>query len=63
MTEATTEYPKFLTVQEIAKILNASEAMIYKIIRSGELPCVKLGVAIRVPDYTFKKYLEDQLAQ
>jgi len=42
------EYPVFLTVQEMAKILNLKRSTAYEYVRQGIIPSVRLGRFLRV---------------
>ena len=35
--------PRFLTLADVAEILNISAAQTYALVRSGELPAIKVG--------------------
>ena len=35
--------PRFLTLDQVAKELNTSDAQIYALVRRGELPAIRLG--------------------
>ena len=35
--------PRFLTLAEVAEVLNTSQAQVYALVRRGELPAIKLG--------------------
>jgi excisionase family DNA binding protein len=35
--------PRFLTLADVAEILNTSSAQVYALVRRGELPAIKLG--------------------
>jgi len=35
--------PRFLTLTEVAEMLNTSSAQVYALVRRGELPAIKLG--------------------
>jgi excisionase family DNA binding protein len=35
--------PRFLQLAEVAEILNTSSAQVYALVRSGELPAIKIG--------------------
>lgn len=35
--------PRFLTVTDVAEVLNVSVAQAYALVRSGDLPAVKIG--------------------
>ena len=41
---------RFLTVQEVADIMRVSTMTVYRIIKSGELPAVRVGRSFRVRD-------------
>ena len=35
--------PRFLTLADVAEVLNTSSSQVYALVRSGELPAIKLG--------------------
>jgi excisionase family DNA binding protein len=35
--------PRFLTLADVAELLNTSSSQVYALVRSGELPAIKLG--------------------
>jgi excisionase family DNA binding protein len=35
--------PRFLHLTDVAQILNTSSAQVYALVRSGELPAIKIG--------------------
>ncbi|MEZ5092115.1 helix-turn-helix domain-containing protein [Nocardioides sp.] len=35
--------PRFLTLADVAEILNTSVAQVYALVRRGELPAIKIG--------------------
>ncbi len=35
--------PRFLTLADVAEVLNTSSAQVYALVRRGELPAIKLG--------------------
>ena len=35
--------PRFLQLADVAEILNTSSAQVYSLVRSGELPAIKIG--------------------
>ena len=35
--------PRFLTLADVAEVLNTSQAQVYALVRSGELPAIKIG--------------------
>lgn len=55
--------PRFLTLAEVAEVLNTSQAQVYALVRRGELPAIKLGgrgqwrvEAARLEDYIADLY-------
>jgi excisionase family DNA binding protein len=43
MTEATMATQRFLQLADVAEILNISASQTYALVRSGELPAIKIG--------------------
>lgn len=37
------ESPRFLTLADVADVLNTSSAQVYALVRRGELPAIKIG--------------------
>ena len=37
------ETPRFLTLADVADVLNTSGAQVYALVRRGELPAIKIG--------------------
>jgi excisionase family DNA binding protein len=35
--------PRFLTLADVAEVLNTSSSQVYALVRSGDLPAIKLG--------------------
>jgi excisionase family DNA binding protein len=35
--------PRFLTLTDVAEVLNISDSQTYALVRSGELPAIKIG--------------------
>ena len=48
---------RFLTVQEVADLMRVSTMTVYRIIKSGELPAVRVGRSFRVPEKAVHDYL------
>tara|TARA_B100000029_G_C17059902_1_gene772743 strand:+ start:363 stop:539 length:177 start_codon:yes stop_codon:yes gene_type:complete len=46
-----------LTVEETAKYLNVSRDLIYREIKKGNIPHIKLGRVNRIPVYALRKKL------
>jgi excisionase family DNA binding protein len=57
--------PRFLQLSEVAKELNVSDSQVYHLVRSGELPAIKIGgrgqwrvERVRLEEYIQQKYAE-----
>ena len=51
---------KLLLAGEVAKILQISRSKAYNLIRCGELPSVRIGTSVRVPEDDLKAYIQKQ---
>ena len=65
MPEPSARSPRFLTLTDVAEVLNTSVAQVYALVRRGELPAIKLGgrgqwrvEASRLEDYIAQLYRE-----
>jgi excisionase family DNA binding protein len=54
---------RFLTVQEVADLMRVSTMTVYRIIKSGELPAVRVGRSFRVRDVDIDTYLGNRYTQ
>ena len=54
---------RFLTVQEVADLMRVSTMTVYRIIKSGELPAVRVGRSFRVRDVDVDTYLASRYTQ
>ncbi len=54
---------RFLTVQEVAGLMRVSPMTVYRLIKSGDLPAVRVGRSFRVRDSDVDKYLEARYTQ
>ena len=54
---------RFLTVQEVADLMRVSTMTVYRIIKSGELPAVRVGRSFRVRDVDVDTYLGQRYTQ
>jgi len=53
---------RFITLAEVANILNIAPAQVYALVRSGELPAIKIGARgqWRVEATELEKYISNQ---
>ncbi|AWB88674.1 helix-turn-helix domain-containing protein [Homoserinimonas hongtaonis] len=58
--EAASSLGRFLTVADVAEVLNLSAAQAYALVRSAELPAIKVGAAghWRVERSVLESYIE-----
>lgn len=57
--------PRFLQLADVAEVLNTSAAQVYSLVRSGELPAIKIGGRgqWRVEASELEKYIERMYAE
>ena len=53
--------PRFMTLADVAKILNISSAQVYTLVRNGELPAIKIGARgqWRVEASVIEQYIQN----
>ncbi|MCX6404672.1 MAG: helix-turn-helix domain-containing protein [Actinobacteria bacterium] len=53
---------RFITLADVANILNIAPAQVYALVRSGDLPAIKIGVRgqWRVEATELEKYISNQ---
>lgn len=49
---------EYLSLEEVADLLGVTYQLIYRLVRSGELPAVRLGKLYRVSKVDLDRYLE-----
>lgn len=52
------EDKEFLSLEEVADLMGVTYQLIYRLVRSGELPAVRLGKLYRVSNADLRAYLE-----
>lgn len=57
--------PRFLLLSDVAAELNVSDSQVYHMVRSGELPAIKVGGRgqWRVERAKLEKYIEEKYAE
>jgi excisionase family DNA binding protein len=65
MTAPTPPARRFLQLSDVAEVLNTSAAQVYALVRSGELPAIKIGGRgqWRVEQKELERYIERMYAQ
>lgn len=54
---------RFLTVQEVADLMRVSSMTVYRLIKSGDLPAVRVGRSFRVAEGDVDTYLASGYTQ
>ncbi len=54
---------RFLTVQEVADTLRVSSMTVYRLIKAGDLPAVRVGRSFRVREADVDAYLAARFTQ
>ena len=54
---------RFLTVQEVADLMRVSSMTVYRLIKAGELPAVRVGKSYRLREDDVDKYLADRYTE
>ena len=54
---------RFLTVQEVADLMRVSSMTVYRLIKAGDLPAVRVGRSFRVRDVDVDAYLASRYTQ
>jgi excisionase family DNA binding protein len=56
------DFEPLMRVPEVARLLNVGVSTIYRLVETHQLPCVRLGSAIRFRRSTLEKMIEAQEA-
>ena len=51
---------KFYTLEEVAELFGVNYQLIYKLVKTGELPSVRIGKMFRVSEAQLKEYMDRQ---
>ena len=51
---------KFYSLEEVAEIFGVNYQLIYKLVKSGELPSIRIGKVFRVSEPQLKEYMDRQ---
>jgi excisionase family DNA binding protein len=54
---------RFLTVQEVAQLMRVSSMTVYRLIKAGDLPAVRVGRSFRVAESDMNRYLASRYTQ
>ena len=51
---------KFYSLEEVAELFGVNYQLVYKLVKSGELPSVRIGKMFRVSEPQLKEYMDRQ---
>jgi excisionase family DNA binding protein len=54
---------RFLTVPEVAQLLRISRSQAYLLAERGELPVLRIGKLIRIPESALSTWVQDRVGQ
>lgn len=54
---------RLLTVAEVAALLRVSTMTVYRLIKAGQLPALRIGKSYRVPEEDVDRYLASTYTQ
>ncbi len=49
---------RFVTVNEVAQLMRVSKMTVYRLIRNGDLPAVRIGRGYRIREEDVHRYLD-----
>ncbi len=49
----------FLTVAGVATVMRVSKMTVYRLVRSGDLPAIRVGRSFRIPEQAVHEYLRE----
>ncbi len=54
---------RFLTVAEVADMMGVSRLTVYRLVHSGDLPAMRFGQSIRVPEWAVEDALHNAVSE
>jgi len=66
MNEAVTtiqERERLLKASEVARILNISRSLVYRLIHTGKIPSIRINQAVRIHNDDLNRFIEDNRAE
>ncbi len=55
--------PRFMTVAEVAQLMRVSTMTVYRLIKAGDLPAVRVGKSYRIREDDVDRYLSSRYTQ
>ena len=56
------EHPVLLTADDVARVLNCSQSMAYRLMQDGSIAVVRLGRAVRVRPQDLDEFIQSRLS-
>jgi len=63
VTQSPQAKPSFVTVGEVARLLRVSNMTVYRLLKAGELPAVRVGKSYRIREDDVDAYLAARYTQ
>ncbi len=57
-----TELPMLLRAEEVARLLSLGRSTVFALMKSGELPSVRIGRAVRVPREAIDEFVATRMS-
>jgi excisionase family DNA binding protein len=54
---------RFVTVSEVAQLLRVSKMTVYRLIKQGDLPAVRIGRGFRLREEDVRRYLDSRYTE
>jgi excisionase family DNA binding protein len=54
---------RFVTVTEVASLMRVSKMTVYRLIKQGDLPAVRIGRGIRIREEDVHRYLDSRYTE
>ena len=55
--------PRFMLVSEVADLMRVSKMTVYRLIRSGDMPAIRVGKSFRVPESAVEALIASGVAE
>jgi excisionase family DNA binding protein len=56
-------FDNMLSVTEVAALLSVSKMTIYRLINEGEVPAIRVGRSLRVPERAIREYMQEAIVE
>ena len=56
-------FDNMLDVREVATLLSVSKMTIYRLINQGEMPAIRVGRSLRIPERAVREYMQQAIIE